>query len=297
MPLDLKKMAAQTIQKCAVMSGGMGGYSTYKFDSMLDFLMSDHDDLNEPSKWPSSTSFITVTISSLNHQFQSGDKDPSIPYVIATKIDDRFKDFNPSIIHRLFPTTFVFLENLANAGFTMAENDNPWWQFNSLPKALPSDEMTYLCDADLGSPESADCSHIEWSELAPDSDPLRVGPGAVTFLHQNTCYLAISASVALVLTWQQIRVALDALLNICVANPLVTPRGGRAFYGSPAPARQVSGRKKVRRGGNGVTGFDALPPHSNITVFQQKEVWRGDVEEARSCTWKAVMEGGNVARC
>ena len=58
----------------------------------------------------------------------------------------------------------------------------PWWQF---PKAA-ADEMTYECDASLGSPSEADCSHIEWSELLPDSDSLHVGPGAVTFLHSST---------------------------------------------------------------------------------------------------------------
>ena len=108
------------------------------------------------------------------------------------------------------------------------------------------------------------------------------------------------------LTWQQVRVALDALLNICVANPLVTSRGGKAFYGASSAVEQIGGRKekkmkmKMKKKGKrgGVTGFDALPPHVNVTVFEQSEPWRGGVvEEAGSCTWRAVLEGEDVRRC
>ena len=269
----------------------------------MNFLLNEtNDEINEPNKWPSSTAFITVTISSLNHEFETGDKDPSIPYVIASRIDQKYETPSTSgVLHQLFPEIFAFLENLAAAGFAMAENDSPWWKFDSIKsttKTSPlSDEMTYKCDAKLGAPSSADCSHIEWSELAPDSQSLSIGPSTVTFLRQNTCYLAISASVALVLTWQQVHVALDALLNICVANPLVGSRGGRAFYGSPAPSRQISGRTATRKKRNIVTGYDALPSHANITIFQQHEAWRGEVEEAKSCTWRTVLESGDVSRC
>ena len=62
-----------------------------------------------------------------------------------------------------------------------------WWQ-HSLEQA-PQDEMTYECDASLGSPPEADCTHIEWSELLPDSDTLQVSPGTPTFLHSSTPFL------------------------------------------------------------------------------------------------------------
>lgn len=50
----------------------------------------------------------------------------------------------------------------------------------------------------------------------------------------DTCQLVITAAVATVVNWGQIRVALDTLLNVCVANPIQRPTGGRAYVGTHA---------------------------------------------------------------
>ena len=80
--------------------------------------------------------------------------------------------------------------------------------------------MNYECDASLGSPAEVDCT---WNQLTSASDTLTVGLGEVTFLHANTCYLAISAAVNLVLNWSQIRTAVRSFLNQYVRSGAVRP--------------------------------------------------------------------------
>lgn len=183
----------------------------------------------------------------------------------------------------------------------------PWWRWD----ATASEDMTYECDARLGRPSGADCTHIEWEQLLPASDTLEVGPGLVTFLHSSkraylrcafhptntrgseTCYLAISATVNIILTWSQIRAALSALLNTCVQHPFQAAQGGRAYY--RAPPAKVSGRKLRKRSDS--TGLNALPLHANITVFQQLEPWTNPTVELKTCTWLAINKGLPVSTC
>ena len=63
---------------------------------------------------------------------------------------------------------------------------------------------------------------------------------------KDTCTLAISAAIILVLSWAQIRTALATLMSVCVQNPTQPARGGRAFYGHPSP-QQLSERKWKRQ--------------------------------------------------
>ena len=78
----------------------------------------------------------------------------------------------------------------------------------------------------------------------------------------DTCTLALSAAVTLVLTWAQIRTALATLISVCVANPVLPARGGRAFYGGSHTTPKVvgksssrrSGRSRKRRGGEVLSG-------------------------------------------
>ena len=154
-----------------------------------------------------------------------------------------------------------------------------------------SDEMIYQCDTTLGSPFNVDCSQLESSQISPSSDTLNVGP-SMMFLHQNSCYIAIGASEALVITWEQVRIALNTLLGVCINHPYNPSQGGRAFYSTPL-VHSRSGQTK--RGSQ--TALNALPPHVNITVFQQKEAWTNAVNEIDTCTWKAVVNGSSVTAC
>lgn len=249
---------------------------------------------------PTSSTFLTLTVSGPEKKLSSpGEKDPSIPLALAQKYRLAALTKEPGSEAWSF-NTFSGICYRMDAE-ALKSSSRPWWQDQETcinprqgaPRQnaqLASEEMSYNCDANLGNPAPQDCFQIEWSQL-PSSDTLHVGPGLATFLHQNSCYLAITASVALVLTWEQIRAAVNSLFNVCVHHPYNPVQGGRASY---KPPRQVSGRRKRR---DGVSGLNALPPHANITVFQQLEAWTDMSRELKSCTWKAVTEGGPVSRC
>ena len=209
---------------------------------------------------PEHTAYITLTVHGPSVQDpHPGDRDPSVPSAISRLFKNKSRKF-PKGSNEWW---HYGLQSSLYAGDAGPYNGKPWWdRATQLSQAalLASDEMTYVCDSALGSPSTVDCSQVESSQLGSPSDTLQVGP-SVTFLHQNSCYIAITASVALVLTWEQVRVALNALLGSCVDNPYDRPQGGRAFY-SPPPALGKSG--KTKRGDP--TTLNALPPHANITV-------------------------------
>ena len=76
----------------------------------------------------------------------------------------------------------VWLQSAAGMSRT---GQTAWWT-----EAASPDEMTYECDADLGSPLLTECTQIEWNQLgpasvSPPSDTVTVGPGVVQFLHSS----------------------------------------------------------------------------------------------------------------
>ena len=191
-------------------------------------------------------------------------------------------------------------------------------------------EMSYECHSALGAPSFHDCSQILLTSLSGSSSPLNkplssdtltVTPGTTTFLHSNTCYLAISAAVSLVLTWAQIATAVSTLMNVCVQQTLSASssstqnpasKGGRAFYSPPQQITARNDRRRHRRkrqnannndgdlftaATTNLTGLNALPPSVNITLFEQTEAWLNEGAEMGSCTWKAVQRGGSVQAC
>ena len=231
---------------------------------------------------------------------QPGDRDQSVRMSIISEFSkmelkqEESRQDNPSmrVAITAFLSTVIYSELGPGGG-------NPWWipyRGNTAENLAASNKMIYECDALLGAPSAVDCDHIEWSELAPDSDTLYVAPGVVTFLHQNSCYLAVTASTALTLTWQQIRVALDTLLHACIENPVSTSSGGRAFYGAPKSPLGTNGNFKNRRRDE-VTMLNALPPPVTLTVFQQTEPWTSTMGELISCTWKAVQNRVSITTC
>ena len=57
----------------------------------------------------------------------------------------------------------------------------------------------------------------------------------------DTCHVAVSATTAIVLLWEQIKAAVDALTAFCVLDPSKISQGGRAYLGT-----QTKGRKRRR---------------------------------------------------
>ena len=86
-------------------------------------------------------------------------------------------------------------------------------------------------------------------------------------------------------------------MTLCVQNPvLMTAQGGRAYY-EHQPALSSRRRKRGSGADAGLTGLNALPPHANLTLFQQTEPFVGVAQEMESCTWMAVERGRPVTGC
>ena len=126
----------------------------------------------------------------------------------------------------------------------------------------------------------------------------------------DTCNLAISADELSIITWQQVRSALDTLMNQCVLHP---GQGGRA-YQSPQPvlSRRVKNLELNMTGQskicphygllNKTDSFEdayTLPPGANVTVFAQpaETVPADAVLESNTCTWQAVLNRKPVSSC
>ena len=261
--------------------------------------LSTRNSIPLPVTIPASTAFVTITVTGPQGRLSSpGDRSPVLPFNLSSDLMNQAQRLGNTdrtaardSVRRAMAYREIGLQMLIGGPRP------PWWSADlQTPAHALSDpnEMSYECDANLGTPALDDCSRIEWEALGPDSDTIQVGPKAVTFLHRNTCYTAITASVDLILTWAQVRMALSALLNVCVQTPVgPKPQGGRAFYaGAP---HQISGRREKKK--RELSGLNALPPHANITLFQQSEKWRSTTAELQSCTWKAVGKGVPVADC
>lgn len=287
-PRQLRTLVATVIQQCVTLRG-VGGFGTHGFANMArragigrSFLTNQADD------WPLDAVFLTIDVKKVGSwDFKPGNTDPEVPRALAMaaanqrNYDPRFNKLNPSLLWM-------------SRSQSMQRGGDTTWYYQS-PTVLS--EMTYDCNADLGSPSMDDCAQIEWKQLGstnPPSDTLAVGPGIPTILHSNTCYLAISATVSSVLTWTQIRTAVSTLMNVCIRVPNQAAQGGRASYANP---QQISRRETRERQGPALTGLNALPPHVNITIFEQHQPWTNAAAELKSCTWDAVSKGKPVSRC
>ena len=293
-PTNIRLLSAFVIQTCVMGEGGVGGFTTYRLESLIGWLRHPTNFINP--NMPAATAFLTVSVSNAEKKMSSpGAKDPSIPLVLSQMYKQNMEQApEGSEQHRkMMGNMYMYYQAIQEGYLSKAT----WWELALSPaeqKTLEaSDKMTYECDAGLGSPTSVDCAQLEWSDLGANSDSVSVAPGVVTFLHQGTCNLAITATTAIVLTWQQIRAALSTLVTICVDNPTSAPQGGRAFYGTTPPTTLWSGRRRKRQ----ATGLNALPPGGNITVFAQKEPWRNSEVEMDSCTWKAITKGIPISTC
>ena len=305
-PNTLKSLAATLIQSCVADHEGLGGFGTIGLNRLLQWSLNPASNIFVPA--PMDATFFTLTVSSGLQGFSPGDFDPAI--AVAMSDADQIKSLQAPpestlrSLHEINSRYWQFQAECMQRGGTM----DPWWKHSS----SRNDEMTYECDANLGRPSGIDCTQIEWYQVSPANraDMVTIGP-ETKFLHSNTCYLALSAAVAIVVSWDQIYTALATLLNICVQHPVEASRGGRAYFG-PQPRQRSGGRgkrhtqvDKVRREVNdrrrgvpsGLSGLNAIPPHLNLTVFQQTEPWTNPVGELNTCTWKAITKGLPVTRC
>ncbi|MCJ1225206.1 hypothetical protein MMC12_001855 [Toensbergia leucococca] len=282
-PNDIRSLAAKVVQQCVTLQGGIGGFGTLGITSLAAFVSTGATPWNTRS-FPISTRFLTVSVrNTYTRSRQPGRSDPAIALALAQSAPSSVASIPGE---RLLSASQIW--SMQAEG--MQRGSIRYWYSNV---ALAAD-MTYQCDANLGAPSVVDCTQIEWSQLNPSFSTLAVSPGITTFLHSNTCYLAISAVVSLVITWAQIRTAVSTLINMCIETPYQNTRGGRAYY----TASQVIGNpgRRMRRDSD-LTGLNALPPGMNVTMFEQKEPWTNPAAELYTCTWEAVSRGSAVSAC
>ena len=170
----------------------------------------------------------------------------------------------------------------------------PWYE-GVFSEPAPVNEMINERESRLGSPLPLDCGKLEFPGLEALTDTVKVGPGADRFFSLGTCGLAVSATVQLVPTWQQIKTALNSLVAECITHPLKPPVGGRAYFNPPGASASVSLR---RYSDSSLNGLNALPPHTNITLFRRAEIGSHTTANLlKTCAWQQVIEGGNVNSC
>ena len=286
-PDDIYHLAAFFCQSCVKVLG-KGGFVTHGFLTAVEWAQ----DESPPFVWrafPSlEATFLTITISGpTNRQYCPGSTDPIIPLALGSALVSKSKPNDPQDQAKNKRKEVYWVER---SKVMRRGSSATWWSLG--PPGI-QDEMVYQCDAALGTPSANDCNAVNWQQLAAQSNTLRIGPETI-FFHVNTCYLAISAAVAIALNWNQIQTAVSALIDICVQHPFQAAQGGRAYY---APSTDQVSRRQNKRQSTGLTGWNALPPHVNITIFEQTEPWTNAVEEQKTCTWQAASNGRPVASC
>lgn len=245
-------------------------------------------------------SFFTVTVSgfTLQDDFIPGHHDPTVAGAIYNALFARL--VNLAFSDARWNPLANAAERIAEAWALMQRRASdgggyPWYgQSGANP---PKQMTTYQCDSDLGNPRHVDCSQLQYSQLRTPSDSISLQAGEARFLHAGSCSIGISASAPLVISWDQIKSALNNLIEICVNDPLAKAVGGRAFFGKPArQLYNVDGQRTGKRDAK----VNVLPPHANITLFRQYELYPTFPEtaaEIRSCTWQKILEGQDVRPC
>ena len=107
-----------------------------------------------------------------------GERDPAIPLAVVARENSRAAFLPSNSLVRSFAQVGAL--HWQTVAFGMARGGStPWWQAGIVPEA--SDEMTYECDAGLGSPAVVDCSQIQWQQLASRGATVTVAPGEAYF--------------------------------------------------------------------------------------------------------------------
>ena len=258
-PDDIRRMVGFLLTQCVALSR-TGGFITRDFEKMLQFLVdtptiggvstnpiTHHERVYRKSfstkvqnilmltsySKAASSAFLTAQISGPNVPAST---DPSILAAVSlwsfaayrrgstsgsTDFRIRLKTWLNRIIAEEFAAK-ALAEGAADATTTWA------------PSTPVPDEMTYDCDANLGAPSAVNCLNINYSQLEAPSTKIMIGPGTPKVLSLDECNVVVSANSNIVITWDQIRLALEGLLLFCVSRPWQSSIGGRAYY-NPEP--------------------------------------------------------------
>lgn len=125
-----------------------------------------------------SASYLTVSVSNRKEP-SPGNFDPSFATLVAGNIASSMKYAKLGDRAKLNSQIHDFslrAMNMYSGGST-----NTYWT----NVAQSASEMTYECDANLGTPAAVDCAQVEWSELRPDEETISLVAGRVKFLSSS----------------------------------------------------------------------------------------------------------------
>ena len=185
-------------------------------------------------KIATNTSFITVSFKDPGKPDQPGNYDPSV----ALKLYEHSTQnglIGPGDLAgpSKNPWYYAFLgmyQNLQESGVSRYT----WWDM--VARAMKN-EMTYTCDAKLGTPSESDCNELPLSQLGPTSDFIRITPHAPVIRTTKSCSISIQSTTRIFITWSQIATALEVLLQVCVKYRSMKAGGWANFdRGQPMPA-------------------------------------------------------------
>ena len=101
-----------------------------------------------------------------------GDDDPTIPLALAQQLKNKEADSKGKAVGN--PMSWEFFSIAGSMEVFRGESEAPsWWDYQ--PETT-SDDMTYDCDANLGSPRPVDCNKLEYSQLGAGSDTVLISP-------------------------------------------------------------------------------------------------------------------------
>lgn len=113
-------------------------------------------------------------MSNLDGDPSPGGHDSQIPIKLGQHLRDKLVNSKgKSTTAPSYEEFFVKAASMEREG----GGSEPWWT----PRQH-TDDMTYECDAHLGSPRVVDCGKLEYSQLGAPSDTVRISAGAPKIL-------------------------------------------------------------------------------------------------------------------
>ena len=107
-----------------------------------------------------------------------GDDDPTIPLALGQQLKQKEADSKGKAVGDPASSEFFQISGAMEA-FREDSGAPSWWDYR--PETI-TDDMTYDCDVNLGSPRPVDCSKLEYSQLGVGSDTVLVSPQAPRIL-------------------------------------------------------------------------------------------------------------------
>ena len=107
-------------------------------------------------------------------------------------------------------------------------------------------------------------------------------------IDSGTCALSLAATLATQISWRAIRIAIEALVSVCLYRPYGAI-GGRAHPRISSKGKSKRVRQMVKREAPEINGNNALPEHIQISMWSHDPL-RYETE----CEWQRVEQGVEV---